>query len=101
MGTKYHFCVDYADHNIVIGIAGETLEAAQACLDENVNYYKKLRYPIRDAYLYQICETCHELWGRILRCRSPKRHARGIHPEKCYKVCPTCKGKYEMRITKE
>jgi hypothetical protein len=42
------------------------------------------------------CDTCTE--GRVFKCSAPKRHADGYHSNRCYKVCPMCKGKYATRI---
>jgi hypothetical protein len=43
-----------------------------------------------------LCDACGS--GRVWKCTAPKRHANGYHGERCWRVCPTCKGHFKTSI---
>jgi hypothetical protein len=70
-----------------------TKTLAQAC-DEQATMYAYYR-PLHDntkVFIEQYCDTCTD--GRVKKCPCPKKHGLGYHEDRCYKVCPTCKGQY-------
>jgi hypothetical protein len=70
-----------------------TTTLAQACDEQAVLYaYYHPLYDNTTVCIMQYCDTCVD--GRIKKCPAPKKHAFGFHEERCFKVCPTCKGHY-------
>ena len=92
----YQVTLTYGNHSGYIGNGGATLETAQQHLNEMVDYYRALAYPIHEAYISELCTDCSG--GRVKRCKAPRRHADGYHVDRCYPVCKTCKGRYEVRV---
>ena len=92
----YQVTIEYGTHSAYYGNGGTTLAAAQAHLATMETFYTDLEYPITASSLTIFCPDCTT--GRVRRCPSPKKHRNGYHGERCYKICPTCRGHFETRI---
>jgi len=88
----FNFTVGYGNNHACVMGNEETLDKAVAAMQYHINYYKELGYPITETTVAQWCDTCNG--GGELRCKhkAHNRYSTTFMPERCRKVCETCKG---------
>jgi len=79
-------------YDSAVGLGAATFLKLQHDVCKAVAFYSA-QHTVTRVECVKVCEACES--GKVKRCKAPKRHANGYHGDRCYKVCPTCKGKYQ------
>lgn len=70
----------------------ETLDKAVAAMQYYIDYYKGIDEIIRETSMTQECDICHGYGETYCTHKTHNRHGYAFVPERCRKVCETCKG---------
>lgn len=76
--------VEYGDRSATGGCAG-TLPAARDVLARDVKFYADMDYPIRVAYIQEVCARCNNE-GKVNIPHKRNKYLYKVRP------CPDCKG---------
>lgn len=94
----YNFTVGYGHKQSCVMGYQDTLDKAVTAMQHDIDYYKELGYPITDISITQMCDTCNGIGEMRCKHKSHNGYGTTFMPEKCRKVCKTCKGERSFPV---